>query len=100
MSTVEFPNKGPVGLTGGVIDYVDAEGVLHLNAPMRSVMIAADYDPNTDEDGVLADYGPGTVAFAAGWTALYQKAADGTWVDALAVPEAPEEETEPAEEET
>ena len=63
----------------GHTDYV-LDGEIYQNAAMEPVMV-----PNgttkADLADLLADYGPGTIAYIAGFSAMWQKAADGTWVD-------------------
>lgn len=61
----------------GNTDYL-LDGVVYKNAPTKSVMVTAETD--------LADlegYEPGTVAYTAGFTAMWQLSADGTWVSMI-----------------
>ena len=61
----------------GYTDYVK-DGEIHEHAYCKPVMV-----PNEDALTLLADYEPGTVAYTAGFLAIWQKAADGTWVSVI-----------------
>lgn len=59
------------------MDYVQ-NGVLHVNGEARSVLVTAAADL-----AGLTGYAPGSVAFTAGFKAMWQLAPDGTWVSIL-----------------
>ena len=65
--------------TNGNIDYV-ANGRLHTNTPIKSVMITAETDL-----ALLTGYEPGTIAYTAGFGSMWQLAADGTWASISSV---------------
>ena len=57
----------------GNTDYL-LDGVIYKNAPTKAVMVTEESD--------LADltgYDPGSVAYTAGFKAMWQLSADGTW---------------------
>lgn len=59
----------------GALDYIDADGDLVQKAPLKAVMVRTVADL-----GDLADlYEPGTFAFTAGFTAIWQLDTAGTW---------------------
>ena len=59
-------------------DYVDSNGVLIDNAHMPTVMVRSSSDlANLPTDVYI----PGSIAYTAGMTSIWQKAADGTWVE-------------------
>lgn len=58
----------------GTIDYIDADGVLHIEEKQSFVMVR-----NQDDLALLSSYSAGTVAYTAGMTAVWQKGADGEW---------------------
>lgn len=60
----------------GMIDVVDSDGVLREDVPAKAVMVPS--DPN--ELTGLPDYQPGTVAFVAGCSSMWQLDASGTWM--------------------
>lgn len=58
----------------GEIDYVK-DGVIHRSRPLKAVMVK--------QQSVLAkldSYEPGTIAFTVGFSNVWQKDIDGTWV--------------------
>ena len=59
-------------------DYIDENGDIQQNVQGASVMVKAEADLSS-----LTDYKPGTIAYTAGFTGVWQKAADGTWVSLL-----------------
>ena len=62
--------------TLGNVDFVDADGAIHTEEPVRGVMVRSEDDLALS---AFEDYSPGTIAFTAGFENLWQKAADGTW---------------------
>ncbi len=62
--------------TLGNVDYVDGNGKIKTEVPVACVMVRSSADKS-----LLADYEPGTIAFTAGFAAIWQKKADGTWAD-------------------
>ena len=67
-------------ITIGVTDYVK-DGILYQGAPTSVVMV----ESYSDLAGLAGHYEPGTVAYTAGYKAMWQLAADGTWVDMMEV---------------
>ncbi len=61
----------------GNTDYL-YDGVVYKNAPTKAVMIDSEDDL---ED--LTGYDPCTVAYTAGFKAMWQLSADGTWVSMI-----------------
>lgn len=61
--------------TRGNTDYVK-NGEVYKNNPSQSVMVSEQSDLAD-----LTDYGVGTIAYTAGFKKLWQKSADGTWVE-------------------
>ncbi len=61
----------------GMIDVVTTDGKVLEDVPCKGVMVTG--DPNEIND--LPDYMPGTIGFIAGFSQMWQKAADGTWVE-------------------
>ena len=59
----------------GNTDYVVDGGVVR-NAPTRFVMVTSESDLAT----LTGDYEPGTIAYTAGYKALWQLSAAGEWV--------------------
>ena len=77
---MEVVNEHVLGLIGrqqtsSEIDYVDSNGVLHrgTNAPSVQVRSAADLTNLPDI------YAPGTIAYTAGFTRMWQLKANGSW---------------------
>ena len=62
----------------GQLDYVK-DGELHRGGPAPSIMVTAQADLANLPD----DYPPGTMAYTAGFKAMWQLAADGTWVSLM-----------------
>lgn len=58
------------------IDYIK-NGKIHADVTSNMVMVAS----KSEAESMLADYPPGTIAFTAGYTNMWQKKADGTWAD-------------------
>lgn len=58
----------------GQLDYVK-DGTLHRGANAPSVMVTAEADLSQLPDV----YPPGTIAYTAGFKAMWQLGADGTW---------------------
>lgn len=58
----------------GNTDYLQG-GVVYKNAPTKAVMVDSESDLSD-----LAGYEPGSVAYTAGFKAMWQLSADGTWV--------------------
>lgn len=79
---------GIVWITEGTVDYVK-DGTLYRHQESDAVMVESADDLEMDE---LADYAPGTLAFTAGYQAVWQMAADGTWADLLAEAEETDED--------
>ena len=78
--------------TNGEGDYVNSDGDLVFGVNQRGVMVTAEAD--------LANlptelYAPGSVAFTAGFKAMWQLGADGEWVDMMADEDTDDDETEP-----
>ncbi len=65
--------------TSSELDYVQ-DGVLHRGANAPSVMITAESDLALLPENT---YVPGTIAYTAGFKAMWQLAADGTWVSLM-----------------
>ncbi len=61
----------------GATDYVK-NGQITMDVPTRSVMINSSADL-----ALLTDYDIGTIAYTAGFKAMYQKGLNGSWVDML-----------------
>lgn len=59
--------------TQGNLDYIK-NGTIYKNNAVRSILVTAQSDLAS-----LTDYGPGTVAYTAGFASMWQKKADGTW---------------------
>ena len=57
----------------GNLDYVK-NGEIFKNAACVAVLVGSESDL-----GLLDDYETGTIAFTAGFTAMWQKGADGNW---------------------
>lgn len=57
----------------GITDYVQ-NGMLHKSAPVRSVLVESESDL-----ALLTDYEPGTIAYTAGYTSIWQKSTTDTW---------------------
>lgn len=57
----------------GMSDYV-VDGTIVNNAVTEMVLVSGQADLN-----LLTDYSPGTIAYTAGYQAMWQKAPDGTW---------------------
>lgn len=76
-------NQAPVDLVHDVgnTDFM-MHGRIYENAPVKPVMISSEDDLNT-----LTNYGPGTIAYLAGFTGIWQKGLDGSW-EAIVEPEA------------
>ncbi len=76
-TVVKQPNK-----TDGILDIVSdlgntdyvKDGVIYKNSPVKSVLIGSQSDLS-----LLSSYDPGTMAYTAGYTAMWQKDIDGTW---------------------
>lgn len=58
----------------GNTDYIK-DGVVYKNAPMKTVMVEEYSDTSS-----LTGYEPGTIAYTAGFTNMWQLSANGTWV--------------------
>ncbi len=58
-------------------DYVQ-NGVIYTGAKAESVMVTSQSDLEQ-----LSGYAPGTIAYTAGFTDMWQLAADGTWVSCV-----------------
>lgn len=67
--------SGPIQRTSNSIDYVDNDGILHVDSETKSIMVRNENDLNT-----LTGYVPGTFAYTAGFQAMWQLSAAGTWV--------------------
>lgn len=63
-------------MTVGATDVV-INGVVHQEIPVYAVMVPS----QADLANLPSDYMPGTIAYLAGFTKLWQKAADGTWIE-------------------
>lgn len=63
----------------GRTDYIK-DGILYHGAPAEEVMIE-----DESQLAMLAGYPVGTTAYTAGYNGVWQKAADGTWVDIMEV---------------
>lgn len=63
----------------GQLDYVQ-DGELHRGGTAPSVMVTAQADLSQLPGGV---YPPGTIAYTAGFKAMWQLAADGSWVSLM-----------------
>lgn len=62
----------------GQLDYVH-DGTLHRGANAPSVLVTAQADLSDLPDV----YPPGTIAYTAGFKAMWQLSADGTWVSMM-----------------
>ena len=82
---MEVVNANPYGIniigrqqTSGEVDFIK-DGTLNRGANAPSVMVTAE-----DDLAELTDiYTPGTVAYTAGFKAMWQLSADGTWVSMM-----------------
>lgn len=82
---MEVVNANPYGIktigrqqTSGEVDFIK-DGTLNRGANAPSVMVTAEADL-----AELTDiYVPGTVAYTAGFKAMWQLSADGTWVSMM-----------------
>lgn len=82
---MEVVNANPYGIniigrqqTSGEVDFIK-DGTLNRGANAPSVMVTAEADL-----AELTDiYTPGTVAYIAGFKAMWQLSADGTWVSMM-----------------
>ena len=68
-------NAYPVVNAGGLTDYVK-DGVLYTGAPLSLVMVDSE-----SQLGDLEGYGPGTIAYTAGFEDMWQMDADGNWTE-------------------
>lgn len=59
----------------GNTDYV-VDGEVYENAPIKIILISSE-----SELELLSKYEPGSIAYTAGFTSMWQKAPDGTWQD-------------------
>ena len=75
MDSVQGGSFGKQNTMDVVID-----GALHVGVPTASVMVTGE-----DDLAKLPAYPAGTIAFTAGYTAMWQLGADGNWVTILAV---------------
>lgn len=57
----------------GNTDYVQ-DGVVYKNAPTKAILVTAQSDLAN-----LTGYEPGSIAYTAGFKAMWQLSADGTW---------------------
>lgn len=62
----------------GQTDYVQ-DGELHRGGTAPSVMVTA----QTDLENLPDDYPPGTIAYTAGFKAMWQLSAAGEWVSLM-----------------
>lgn len=60
----------------GMMDVVDANGVLLEDVPCKAVMVTSQTDLAN-----LPDYPAGTIAFTAGFVNMWQKDASGNWAE-------------------
>lgn len=58
----------------GNTDYILGNAI-YKNSPTKSVLVTAESDLSR-----LSDYDPGTVAYTAGFEAMWQKDATGEWI--------------------
>lgn len=59
----------------GNTDYVK-NGIIYRDNPVKNVLVGSENDL-----AYLTDYEPGTVAYTAGYQAMWQKDVTGEWVD-------------------
>lgn len=71
----QVDNAYPVVNTGSRTDYVKS-GTLYTGSPMSLVMVESQSQLST-----LEGYGPGTIAYTAGFGSMWQMDADGTWTE-------------------
>lgn len=76
MSIVESSREFRAVNTSDLYDYVDSDGVLHINEPFHPVQVRSSSDLSMPE---LTAYPVGTFAYTAGWKSVWQKKSDGTW---------------------
>lgn len=62
-----------IGQTTGTTDYLK-DGTIYRDAETKSVMVSSQSDLAN-----LGEYGPGTIAFTAGYVNVWHKGLDGTW---------------------
>ena len=58
----------------GTTDYIDDNGDITTDVEISSIMVRSSSDLTS-----LSDYKPGTIAYTAGFSSMWQKSADGTW---------------------
>ena len=74
MSTFNLSPLGHRTITQGQLDYVQ-NGTLYVNTAARSVLVTS-----AEDLPLLPDATPGTIAYTAGFKAMWQLSADGEWV--------------------
>lgn len=82
MSIVNSSREFRAVNTSDLYDYIDSDGNLHINAASNPILIRSSDDLELSD---LSAYPPGTLAHTAGWKGVWQKGADGSWVDMMEV---------------
>lgn len=77
MNIVTSPRNDEKRLTGGLNDVV-IDGVLYKDTPAPSVLVTAQTDLAN-----LPEYPAGTIAYTAGFQAMWQLDASGSWVSMI-----------------
>ena len=77
-------------MSNGEGDYVK-DGELFYGVVQRAVMVEAETDLANLPDGL---YPPGSMAYTAGFKAMWQKASDGMWVDMMSDEDSTDEFTD------
>ena len=62
----------------GRVDYI-RDGILHRGANVPSILV----NEQSELDALPKDYPPGTVAYTAGFKAMWQLGANGVWVSLM-----------------
>lgn len=62
----------------GQVDYI-RDGILHRGANVPSILV----NEQSELDALPKDYPPGTVAYIAGFKAMWQLGANGVWVSLM-----------------
>ena len=79
------------------IDYVDADGDIHIHAKVAEIIVTS-----ADDLASLSGYGVGSIAYTAGFANMWQLSASGDWVTIVEEPPADEpgggDEEPPADE--
>lgn len=77
MSSVVADPYTPRHIAQTLVDYVDSDGILHIYEKTRSVLVRSQNDLSNLPSGM---YLPGTIAYTAGFQAMWQLNASGSWV--------------------